>query len=86
MNSAYGMHLSNMFAMSVDESWVANDTFTNVGRKVFFGKVESDHPYWLSVFGYDFDGDGVKVKLYFKESRVRILPVTIILSLKNNFE
>ena len=61
MNSAYGMHLSNMFAMSVDESWVANDTFTNVGRKVFFGKVESDHPYWLSVFGYDFDGDGVKV-------------------------
>ena len=47
--------------MSVDESWVANDTFTNVGRKVFFGKVEPDHPYWLSVFGYDFDGDGVKV-------------------------
>ena len=75
MNSAYGMHLSNMFAMSVDESWVANDTFTNVGRKVFFGKVESDHPYWLSVFGYDFDGDGVKVIFLL----VRVSPVPLFL-------
>ena len=57
--------------MSVDESWVANDTFTNVGRKVFFGKVEPDHPYWLSVFGYDFDGDGVKVIFSSKNTDLR---------------
>ena len=55
--------------MSVDESWVANDTFTNVGRKVFFGKVEPDHPAWLSVFGYDFDGDGVKVSFSLSSSK-----------------
>ena len=54
MNSAYGMHLGNQFAMTVDEAWVANDTFVNVGRRVFFGE------HTMNSFGMDWDGDGTK--------------------------
>ena len=46
--------------MTVDESWMANDTFTNVGRPIFFGKVEVPQPRELSWFGMDWDGDGVR--------------------------
>ena len=38
-NSAFGMHIANRFGMTADDALFYNNTFDNVGRKVYFGDV-----------------------------------------------